>query len=82
MTLQVSVQDGVLTIVKKCNKDLKTHDNSHNLTQTPIDYDCDCKNKWLAEVNNADMNKSAVPVKTSPIILKKCFFWYDKKYQI
>lgn len=40
---------------------------ANNLTQTPIDYDCDCKNKWLAEVNNADMNKSAVPVKHLPL---------------
>ena len=52
---------------KKCNKDLKHMIIANNLTQTPIDYDCDCKNKWLAEVNNADMNKSAVPVKHLPL---------------
>lgn len=67
MTLQVSVQDGVLTIVKNAIKDLKHMIIANNLTQTPIDYDCDCKNKWLAEVNNADMNKSAVPVKHLPL---------------
>lgn len=52
---------------KKCNKDLKHMIIANNLTQTPIDYDCDCKNKWLTEVNNADMNKSAVPVKHLPL---------------
>ena len=52
---------------KKCNKDLKHMIIDHNLTQTPIDYDCECKNEWLAEINNADMNKSSTPIKHLPL---------------
>ena len=52
---------------KKCNKDLKHMIISNNLTQEPIEYDCDCKNEWLAEINNADMNKSTIPVKHLPL---------------
>lgn len=52
---------------KKCNKDLKHMIIANNLTQTPIEYECDCKNKWLAEVNNADMNKSTVHAKHLPL---------------
>lgn len=48
---------------KKCNKDLKHLIIANNLTQTKIDYDCECKSEWLAEVNNSDMNFSTVKIK-------------------
>lgn len=52
---------------KKCNKDLKHMIISANLTQTQIEYECDCKKEWLAEINNANMNKSTIPIKHVPL---------------
>ena len=34
-----------------------------NLTQSIIEYDCECKDEWLAEVKNSDMNQSTVKIK-------------------
>ena len=48
---------------KKCNKDLKHEIISANLTQSIIDYDCECKREWLAEIKNCDMNFSTVKIK-------------------
>ena len=48
---------------KKCNKDLKHMIIDCNLTQSIIEYDCECKSEWLAEVKNADMNQSTVKIK-------------------
>jgi radical SAM enzyme (TIGR01210 family) len=45
---------------KKCNKDLKHMIIANNLTQSKIEYDCECKGEWLAEINNSDMNSSTV----------------------
>ena len=36
---------------------------ANNLTQSKIEYECDCKNEWLAEINNSDMNFSTVEIK-------------------
>lgn len=52
---------------KKCNKDLKHMIIANNLTQTKIEYDCDCKSEWLAEVENSDMNSSTVEIKHIPL---------------
>ena len=52
---------------KKCNKDLKHMIIANNLTQTKIDYECECKNEWLAEVENCDMNSSTVEIKHIPL---------------
>ena len=52
---------------KKCNKDLKHMIIDNNLTQTKIEYECECKSEWLAEINNSDMNKSTVEVKHIPL---------------
>ncbi|MBE6499764.1 MAG: TIGR01210 family radical SAM protein [Methanobrevibacter thaueri] len=52
---------------KKCNKDLKHMIIANNLTQTKIEYDCECKNEWLAQVENSDMNFSTVEVKNIPL---------------
>ncbi len=52
---------------KKCNKDLKHMIIANNLTQTKIEYDCECKGEWLAEVNNSDMNSSTVEIKHIPL---------------
>ena len=52
---------------KKCNKDLKHIIIDNNLSQTKIEYDCECKNEWLAEINNSNMNSSTVPVKHIPL---------------
>ena len=38
-----------------------------NLTQELIEYDCECKSEWLAEINNADMNYSNVEIKHLPL---------------
>ena len=40
---------------------------ANNLTQSPIEYDCECKNEWLAEINNSDMNGSTVEIKHIPL---------------
>ena len=52
---------------KKCNKELKHIIIDNNLTQGIIDYDCECKKEWLAEVKNAGMNSSAVKIKHLPL---------------
>ena len=52
---------------KKCNKDLKHLIIAKNLTQELIEYDCECKSEWLAEINNADMNYSNVEIKHLPL---------------
>ncbi len=52
---------------KKCNKELKHKIIDSNLTQDIISYDCECKNDWLAEVKNADMNQSKVKIKHLPL---------------
>ena len=40
---------------------------ANNLTQTKIEYDCECKSEWLAEVKNSDMNASTVEIKHIPL---------------
>ena len=52
---------------KKCNKDLKHMIIDCNLTQSIIEYDCECKSEWLAEVKNADMNQSKTKIKHIPL---------------
>ena len=52
---------------KKCNKDLKHMIIRCNLAQSPVEYDCECKKEWMAEVNNADMNQSKVKIKHIPL---------------
>ena len=52
---------------KKCNKDLKHMIIANNLTQSKIEYDCECKNEWLAEIKNSDMNSSTVEIKHIPL---------------
>ena len=51
---------------KKCNKDLKHMIITNNLTQTKIDYDCECKNEWIADVENSEMNFSTAKIKHNP----------------
>ena len=36
---------------------------ANNLTQTKIDYECECKSEWMAEVKNSDMNFSTTKTK-------------------
>ena len=43
---------------KKCNKDLKNLIIKSNLTQTTIDYDCECKSNWAGDVKHSNMNYS------------------------
>lgn len=52
---------------KKCSKDLKHMIIANNLTQSPIEYDCECREEWLAEVENSDMNSSTVWIKHIPL---------------
>lgn len=52
---------------KKCNKDLKHIIIANNLTQSKIEYECECKGEWLAEINNSDMNGSTVEIKHIPL---------------
>ena len=52
---------------KKCNKDLKHMIIANNLTQTKIEYDCECKSEWKAEVENSDMTSSTVGIKHIPL---------------
>ena len=52
---------------KKCNKDLKHMIIANNLTQSKIEYDCECKEEWLAEIENSDMNSSTVEIKHIPL---------------
>lgn len=43
---------------KKCNKELKNIIIDSNLNQSIIDYDCQCKDQWRADVEGSDMNFS------------------------
>lgn len=52
---------------KKCNKELKHKIIESNLNQTIIEYDCECKNDWLAEINNSNMNFSKTFNKHVPL---------------
>lgn len=52
---------------KKCNKDLKNMIIEANLTQSIIEYECECKSRWLAEVNNSNMNFSKTFNKHIPL---------------
>ncbi len=52
---------------KKCNKELKHKIIYSNLDQSIIEHDCDCKNEWLAEVNNSNMNFSKTFNKHVPL---------------
>ena len=52
---------------KKCNKDLKHLIIDCNLSQSTVEYDCECKKEWLAEVENADLNQSTVKIKHIPL---------------
>ena len=40
---------------------------ANNLTQEPIEYDCECKGEWQAQVNNSDMTGSTVGIKHIPL---------------
>lgn len=52
---------------KKCNKILKNMIIESNLDQSIIDYNCECKNKWKAEVECSDMNQSKTHIKHLPL---------------
>lgn len=52
---------------KKCSKDLKHMIIANNLTQSPVEYDCECKSRWMADVENSDMNSSTVEIKHIPL---------------
>ncbi len=52
---------------KKCNKELKNIIIEANLDQSIISFDCDCKDSWLAEVENSDMNFSKTFNKHVPL---------------
>lgn len=54
---------------KKCNKDLKHNIINSNLRQSIIeDYECQCKNEWIAEIKSSDLNKSKTKTKHLPLI--------------
>ena len=54
---------------KKCNKDLKHAILDTNIKQIPIEnYDCQCKNKWIAEIQSSSLNKSKTRPKHLPLI--------------
>ena len=40
---------------------------ANNLTQSKIEYECECKREWLAEIENCDMNNSTVEIKHIPL---------------
>ncbi len=40
---------------------------ANNLTQTKIEYDCECKSEWKAEVENSDMTSSTVGINHIPL---------------
>lgn len=42
----------------KCSKELKHKIIDSNLTQSTIEYDCECKDQWLADINSSGMNQS------------------------
>lgn len=52
---------------KKCNKDIKHLIIKTNLSQDKIDYDCECKNKWKAEVESEDFNYSKTKINHLPL---------------
>ncbi len=52
---------------KKCSKDLKNMIIESNIAQSKIEYDCDCKNQWLAEVKTGDINKSENRINHLPL---------------
>ena len=51
---------------KKCSKDLKHIIIAKNLTQEKIEYECECKNQWLGEISNSNMNFSTAKIKHNP----------------
>jgi len=54
---------------KKCNKDLKHTIIDSNIKQIPIkNYDCQCKDKWIAEIKSSALNKSKTRTKHLPLI--------------
>ena len=52
---------------KKCNKELKHRIIDSNFDQSQIEYDCECKKEWIAEVKFSDLNKSKTPIKHLPL---------------
>ena len=52
---------------KKCNKELKYRIIDSNFDQSQIEYDCECKKQWIAEVKFSDLNKSKTPIKHLPL---------------
>ena len=52
---------------KKCNKDLKHMIIDSNFSQSLIDYDCECKKEWLAEVKYSDLTQSKTGIKHLPL---------------
>ncbi|MBR4396662.1 MAG: hypothetical protein IKS93_02280, partial [Methanobrevibacter sp.] len=52
---------------KKCNKELKYRIIDSNFDQSQIEYDCECKKEWIAEVKFSDLNKSKTPIKHLPL---------------
>lgn len=54
---------------KKCNKYLKNAIIHSNIQQNIIeDYECICKNEWLAEINSSNFNKSKTKIKHLPLL--------------
>lgn len=51
---------------KKCNKKLKYKIIDSNLNQSIVDFDCECKDKWYAEISSCDMNQSSCFIKHLP----------------
>lgn len=52
---------------KKCNKELKHLIIASNLDQSRIEYDCECKNEWLADIHSSNMNQSKTRTKHLPL---------------
>ena len=52
---------------KKCNKELKYMIIESNFDQSQIEYDCDCKKEWLAEVKFSELTKSKTAIKHLPL---------------
>lgn len=52
---------------KKCNKELKYMIIDSNFDQSQIEYDCDCKKEWLAEVKFSELTKSKTAIKHLPL---------------
>jgi archaeosine synthase beta-subunit len=54
---------------KKCNKDLKHKILSSNIKQTIIeDYECECKARWVSEIESNNLNRSKTATKHLPLI--------------